>query len=961
MSFDRWQQIEALYHAALKLEPSQRAAFLEEGCGGDAELRGEVESLLAADAQAQDFIESPALDMAAQALTEADPPTLVGKKLGAYQILSPLGAGGMGEVYKAQDTRLKRTVALKVLPLDRTSDPERKRRFVQEAQAASALNHPNIITIHDIGREDGIDFVVMEYVAGKTLEQLIPRHGTGLNDVLKISIQVADALAQAHAAGIIHRDLKPGNVMMTGDGLVKVLDFGLAKLTQSQTADAENESATSTRPKTAPGIVLGTVSYMSPEQAQGKAVDARSDVFAFGSLLYEMVTGRRAFQEDSTASTLAAILHQDPKPASELSHVVPRELETIINRCLRKDPEYRFQHLDDVKVLLREIKEESSSGGLAETDPAVRPSRRLWIWGAMAIVAVAMAVGLWLFRGSPRKPPAAIEVIPLTSYPGSETSPSFSPDGNQVVFSWNGARKDNCASNRRWDPCDFDIYVKLIGSPTPVPLTKDPADDVSPAFSPDGRSIGFVRVTKERATFIVIPSIGGPERSVADIPPPHASIDVALFAWFPDGKWVVIHGLALLSLETGEMRRLTSPPTKSFIDSSPAVSPDGHTIAFSRSARIFDWNIYLLDLTEDLKPKGEPRQLTFMKQTSWSPTWTSDAQEIIFTSGTGHSYFHSLWRIAASGDGKPEQLPFGRGEASRPAVSRSGNRLAYQRDVSNTNIWRLPLSGSGTVAGPPTQFIASTRGDFSPQYSPDGRIAFNSNQSGVWGIWVSDADGSNAMELFSRAGKFCGSPSWSPNGQRVAFDSNLEGNQDIFVIRASGGKPVRLTAHPSDDNVPSWSRDGQWIYFTSTRSGRYEVWKAPSKGGEATRVTWHGGFAALESLDGKTVYYSKGDQEASMALWRVSVSGGEEIQVLESVVWRAFVLVNDGIYFIPDPDVDGKYSIQFLNSATGKVKIVAPIQRPPSYGLSASPDRRYLLYTQLDEHSADLKLVENLR
>jgi Tol biopolymer transport system component len=350
--------------------------------------------------------------------------------------------------------------------------------------------------------------------------------------------------------------------------------------------------------------------------------------------------------------------------------------------------------------------------------------------------------------------------------------------------------------------------------------------------------------------------------------------------------WVVTNGLALLSIETGETRSLTFLPTKSFPDFSPAVSPDGHAIAFSRPESMFDWNIYLLDLTKDLKAKGEPRQLTTLKGLSHSPAWTPNGEEIIFASGSGLSVGYSLWRKAVSGGGEPEELPFGRGEASRPAISSSGNRLAYERGVLDSNIWRLSLSDSGTAAGPPARFIASTRIDFSPQYSPDGkRIAFASDRSGVMGIWVSDAEGSNAVELFSQA-RFSGSPCWSPDGQRVAFDSNLYGNMDIYVIQANGGKPVRLTTNSAGDHVPSWSRDGNWIYFTSARSGRHEVWKVAARGGEGVQVTKNGGFAAFESLDGKSIYYTKGVSEAAMALWRMPLSNGE---VTESISFRNLV------------------------------------------------------------------------
>jgi eukaryotic-like serine/threonine-protein kinase len=946
MTPERWQQIDKLCQSALELEENRRAAFLEEACAGDEELRREVESMLKFEKPGDRFIEQQALEVAAKMIAHDKPESLIGQQLGSYQIVSLLGAGGMGVVYEARDTRLNRSVAIKVLPSDRVSDPERKRRFIQEARAASALNHSNIITIHDIGSENGTDFIVMEYVTGKTLDQRIPRKGMHLNEALKLAIQIADALAKAHSAGIIHRDLKPTNVMVTEDGVVKVLDFGLAKLTE--VAESDERTTLTLRPQTEEGAIVGTVSYMSPEQAEGKKVDARSDIFSFGAVLYEMVTGQKAFQGESRMSTMAAILNKNPKPLIEINPAVLRDLDRIINHCLRKDPGRRFQHTDDLRVELEELKEESDSGKLAGTPTGLQSARRTWLWAGAALVVVAMAYVTWFIRGGPRKPQAALEVLPLTSFAGFEASPSFSPDSNQVVFSWDGEKQDN-----------IDIYVKLVGSPTPQRLTTDPAEDVSPAFSPDGRSIGFVRVSKERATFIVIPSIGGPERVVAEVAAPDASLPPGhLFAWLPDGKWVVIDGLALLSTESGEPRSLTFPPTRSLPDHSPAVSLDGSAIAFSRSTGVSASDIYLLDLDEDLKPKGEPRRLTFLKRNSYSPAWTPNGREITFASGVFFS--PDLWRISTSGSGEPEQLPFTGGEASWPAISRSGNRLAYVRWVSDPNIWRLSLSVSGAAAGPPVPLINSTRIEYSPQYSPNGkRIAFESNRSGVWGIWISDAEGANAVELFSRAGAHCGSPRWSPDGRRVAFDSTAEGNVDIYVIRSGGGKAIRLTTDSADDRIPSWSRDGNWIYFASERSGRYEIWKAPAGGGEAIQVTRNRGWVAFESPDGKFVYYTK--EAASSALWKMPVSGGEESQVLPSVFRSAFSVVKDGIYFIPEPGADGKYSIQFLRFAIGKVKTVVPIPVQLSYILNVSPDGRSLLYTQLDETGSDLMLVENFR
>ena len=325
-------------------------------------------------------------------------------RLGPYEVVGPIGVGGMGEVYRARDTRLGREVAIKVLPTERLSDPHRRARLVQEARAASALNHPNIVTIYEIESTEGVDFIVMELVPGKTLDALIPRHGMRLGEALRIAISLADALAAAHAAGIVHRDLKPANVMVTPEGVVKVLDFGLAKLTQAEETSGEDDTTLDAGARLSrPGTVAGTPAYMSPEQASGTVVDARSDVFSFGAVLYEMVTGRRPFGGSSSAERLAALLKEQPKPPSELVPEVPKELERIIVHCLRKEPGRRFQHMVDVKVELQELKEESDSQAEAPAGAATatRRSRRRWMaWAAAGflVLAAAAAVTLWRLR-----------------------------------------------------------------------------------------------------------------------------------------------------------------------------------------------------------------------------------------------------------------------------------------------------------------------------------------------------------------------------------------------------------------------------------------------------------------------------------------------------------------------------------------------------------------------------------
>jgi serine/threonine protein kinase len=413
---------------------------------------------------------------------------MVGQRVSHYAIEEKLGEGGMGVVYKARDMRLGRFVALKVLPADKVADPERKRRFVQEAKAASALNHPNIITIYDIDQAEGIDFIAMERVEGKTLDRLIPRNGMRLSEALKYAIQIAAALSRAHAAGIIHRDIKPGNIMVTPDGHVKVLDFGLAKLTEVIEVDTQAPTAAMKAADangTEEGTILGTIAYMSPEQAEGKKVDARSDVFSFGSVLYEIATGRRAFQEETKISTLAAILHKEPLPVHEIIADAPRDLEKIIARCMRKDPERRFQGMADVKVALEELKEESESEkldvGVPPTmgRPGLSVSPRLTAL-VISLIVVAAGGAWWLSRAKTPPLSKTPTLVRLTSDSGLTTDPALSPDGKLLAY----------ASDRSGEG-NLDIWVQQVSGGEAIRLTRDPADDSEPIFSPDGSKIAF--------------------------------------------------------------------------------------------------------------------------------------------------------------------------------------------------------------------------------------------------------------------------------------------------------------------------------------------------------------------------------------------------------------------------------------------------------------------------------------
>ncbi|MCP5118224.1 MAG: protein kinase, partial [bacterium] len=816
--------------------------------------------------------------------------------------------------------------------------PEHKRRFVQEAKSASALNHPNIITLYDIDQQDGIDFIAMEYVAGKTLDELIPPKGMGIRDLLKYAVQIADALAAAHEAGIIHRDLKPSNIMVNEGGLVKVLDFGLAKLTpkaQRSASDATRTTKSEEMLRTEKGVIIGTIAYMSPEQAEGHELDARADIFSFGSLLYEMVSGRRAFDGKTRMATLAAVLNKQPTP---LSTETPFELERLIARCLRKDPSRRIQHMDDVKLALEDLKEESDTVSLvigARLSPArARRAALLRRVATFLAVVVLVAAGwYWFGRSSATTPEEPVKVVPLTSYPGSETHPSLSPDGKQVAFSWNGAEGDN-----------YDIWVKLVGGEPNLRLTTDPAPDSMPAWSPDGSQIAFIR--GDEGVFLISP-LGGRERELTDTRSGFPTTQVGNVAWAPDGQTlaVVDRGsdqeppcIFLVSAATGEKRRLTEAQPQRFGDNAAAFSPDGKHLAFARWFTSSSADVHVAPVEG-----GEPTRLTNDNSRIFGLTWTADGRGIVFSSN--RDGIDRLWRISATGSGtEPARLAGTMSGARFPVISsETPSRLAYARSDRDFNIWSADTEALRRGVNSPIQLIASTWDDVSPQLSPDGRrIAFASPRSGVWEIWISDSDGMNAVQLTSLDGNYSGTPRWSPDGSYITFDSLSGDNRDIYLVKSDGGAPRRLTTETSEEWRPSYSADGRWVYFGSDRSGHPQIWKISAEGGAAEQATRHGGYEAFESVDGTMLYYTKA--RTLRELWCVPVEGGEETPAVQPV-WTGFWAVADtGVFFL-DFSVPGNspVPVKLWNRAAGEAVQVGTLEKVMALGapgLSITRDGR---------------------
>jgi Tol biopolymer transport system component/tRNA A-37 threonylcarbamoyl transferase component Bud32 len=804
-----------------------------------------------------------------------------GTRLGPYEIGAPIGAGGMGEVYRARDTRLERDVAIKVLPERMARDPEALARFEREARAVAALSHPNILAIHDFGVENGTAYSVTEMLEGQNLRERMAGSPLPPRKAIEYALQAARGLAAAHDKGIVHRDLKPDNLFVTEDGQIKILDFGLAKQSGSGEGPALTDMLT-VDPGTQPGTVLGTMGYMSPEQVRGQTVDHRTDLFAFGTILYEMLSGRRAFRRDTAADTMTAILKEDPPDLSENNRNVPPALEGVIRHCLEKNPAERFQSARDLAFHLEALGSVSDAGAVpalpvgTEAAPA---GRRNW-WMPLLILTAGLlagaAAGLRLGRPAPAAPPTLRNV----SYSGSDRQPSASPDGRLIAY----------ASVREHRP---QIWLKQFPGGDEAALTAGP--DERPRISPDGTQVLFVRDEGGRFSLYRVPVVGGEPRKVLD--------DAYDGDWSPDGGQVVFlrtreEGQTIVCIlgivdPRGQGAQEIARVENARLDF-PRWSPDGDTIAAVRSGTENAPNtIFLVD-----GDGGNPRSVTppapagLLSAVAWTGNGSAlvYAQANSFAAAAGTSS-----RIIRQdvGSGRPEVLMWIPARAEVIDISGPGS-LVVGTSSNRQNLTEITLSGPVSEAG--RRWL--TRGnslDRQPTYSPDGQwILFTSNRTGNLDLWkLSTTTG--AVRRITEDSADDWDPAFTPDGRQIVWSSSRSGHFEIWICAADGTGARQLSDDGFDAENPTVTSDGQWVVYNSGSPAKAGIWRIHPDGTGAERIipgTWS---TPDVSPDGRHVAFRTSQEPRT--LWVARIADGK---ILEPSIYLPGNITNARPRWLPD-------------------------------------------------------------
>jgi len=847
-----------------------------------------------------------------------------GTRIGKYEIQALIGEGGMGRVYRALDTELQRPAALKFLPAEFASDPRRMARFEQEARAASALNHPNILTVYEIGRADSARFFATELVEGVTLREHLAAQRPRLGEVLGLAAQVASALVAAHAAGIVHRDLKPENVMLRGDGYVKVVDFGLAKLAAAPAGGVDTEAATRALVNTDPGAVMGTVSYMSPEQARGEEVDARTDVWSLGVLLYEMLTGQTPFRGRSAGHTIVAIQDEEPPPLSRLLPDAPEALQEIVSDALSKDREARptarqvlarlerlrrrldaGAHLDHpvapnsqgvessagsmgssphaVSTLGGRSGATTSHGGAATvpsapsvTDPPPAARRRGRSAGLVpGLLAVALVGGVpfaayrlgWF--GKSKAPAGQMKITRLTST-GQASNAQISPDGKYVVHvkTEGGLRS---------------LWLRQVETTSDTQILPPTDDFLSVvAFSPDGAYIYFVRGAPNSAGLPLyqMPLLGGTPRKLNENV-------YSAFSFSPDGRRMAFRRIAVTTGEsylmlanadgTGERVLAVRKLPKAFTGNGTSWSPDGKAVACT-VVNVDAGGNYGALVEVDVESGAERRLTAERFAAVTSVAWLPDKSGLVFNASAEGAGGYQVWHLSYP-DGATRRVTNDLNSYTGLSLSADGRSLVTVQSETNANIWVGPLGEPSRVRQITSGTSNSGRGGLS--FAPDGRLAYIALEGGIPQIWIMGADGSGARQLTARM-RNSNRPAVTPDGRHIVFRSLRTGTWKLWRMDLDGGNLKQLTDGPGDDQDPRPSPDGRWVIYQSSRAGMLNLWKVSIEGGEPVRLTEMTTYNGAASPDGRFIacLYREGpDTPVRIAL--IPFDGGGPVRLID--------------------------------------------------------------------------------
>jgi serine/threonine protein kinase/Tol biopolymer transport system component len=917
MTPERWQQVKEIFNSALNYRPEDRGPFILRACSGDENLRSEVESLIASHEQSGSFIDKPAFEAAASMLAGERAELSPGQSIASYEVISFISRGGMGEVYLAEDKRLGRKVALKLLPASFTTNDDRLRRFEQEARAASALNHPNIITIYEIRQAADSHVIATEFVEGETLRHRLSRWPLTLSEALNVAIQVADALSAAHKAGIIHRDIKPENIMLRPDGYVKVLDFGLAKLSE-QASPAVAAEAPTIQVRTGSGIVIGTAGYMSPEQARGLGVDSRSDIFSLGAVIYEMIARRKPFEGDTPSDTLASILKTEPPPLARVAPGVPPELARIVTKALRKDREERYQVVKDLWLDLKALKQElefqdkldrsvaseDDGAGTAMTFPAEptatisgpRPTlsrsaisnisesisiefKRHKLGATLALIAVALIVAAgvfgvykWLHRDTPVEHFWDVRLTRLTNS-GNAIDATISPDGKYIVYALSDRSRQSLYIRQVSTAND-----KLIVPPAPVGV-------FGMTFSPDGTELYYaIKANLDAGTLYRIPVLGGiPVKVLEKIDGP--------ISFSPDGKqFVLVRGnypnagesaLVIANVDgSGERNLIVKKSPQHFSPiffTGPSWSPDGKIVA-STLATVGGRSKVVGFSVED----GSERDLS---AESWSFSarvqWLPDMTGLLVIAGENATNA-MLWHINYP-DGRVRRVTNDLNAYRAIGLTQDGKKLSTVQSQGMVNLWVVPEGDAAKAIRLPTgnvsNFFSSSGSNVS--WVPDGRIVYVSNEGGGNSdIWITERDGNNRKQLTANNVTNV-SPVVSADGRYIVFGAWHDGSRNLWRINLDGSNPVRLTSGLSD-SFPALSPDSRWVIYTAYDSAKPTIWKVSIDGGTPVRITDHVATVASVSPDGRFIAYTYPESQDPFAppnrIAVIPFDGGEIIK-----------------------------------------------------------------------------------